>query len=364
MNEGLAEVFSTCKVRKGKVKWGEPLADSCRLLSEYRSLPVRKMVQIRSEELLSSEYSRSLDVAVAYAQAWACVHYVLFGDTQIPRNALSQYVDAVNRMPPEQAFKTAFGMTCEEMDKRIAQYVHDGEYTTIERKAAKVPAPVIEPASAADVNDALGRLALGGGLVDKAAGYADALVKESDDARGYDLRGRVALKRDDLPAAYAAFQQAVKRNSRDFRSYFQVAAERLEELRQGGAAGSPPQQRVRETADLFERALSLDSGSLHAYSALADLIDDLAVLTADDLRWIRKGLVAFPNDPEVCMGAAKVEQRSGNLAEALRLIERVLANPEANAGARADAARLRERCNKTVEQAVSKATEEAKGPGP
>ena len=108
MNEGMAEVYSTFEERDaGRVALlGLPDGNHLGLLSGRSLIPVRELIDIDHTSPTYNEGSRR---GVLYAESWALVHYLMFGDAA-RRPQFSAFMTAIKRgTPAGQAFGDAFG---------------------------------------------------------------------------------------------------------------------------------------------------------------------------------------------------------------------------------------------------------------
>jgi len=190
LEEGLAEVFSTFKLYKNKGEWGHPIPSHVMLLGETGLLPIEKLLFYPRELLF---HGSSLHSGIIYAQSWALVHFLTFGDNGLPAGAFSNYLKLSRTgMHPDEAFAQAFGGDYQSVDKKFSLYLRSGKYFKAGLAAPPVEDFKVTPVSVLERELALGQLALAGGLIELASSHAQkAIAAASEDARGYALLGQV-----------------------------------------------------------------------------------------------------------------------------------------------------------------------------
>jgi tetratricopeptide (TPR) repeat protein len=120
LNEGLAEYFSTFRLRRGdeRAEIGRAV-DSHVTLLRNRFLPFRELLTTTRSSALYNEGDRR---GVFYAQAWATVHYIM-ADVPDGPVAINRYVEDVRRSgSADQAFVRVFGDPVA-FGKRVQDYV-------------------------------------------------------------------------------------------------------------------------------------------------------------------------------------------------------------------------------------------------
>jgi tetratricopeptide (TPR) repeat protein len=120
LNEGLAEYFSTFRLRRGdeRAEIGRAVDSHVALLRD-RFLPFNELLTATRASALYNEGDRR---SVFYAQAWATVHYIM-ADVPDGPAAINRYVEEVRRSESvEQAFTRVFGDPVA-FGKRVQEYV-------------------------------------------------------------------------------------------------------------------------------------------------------------------------------------------------------------------------------------------------
>ncbi len=331
--EGFAEVFSTFEVEKGKAKWGSPIPEHVQVLREVSLLPLARLFAVGQGELF---HGNSTPTGIVYAESWAFVHYLTFGQHKIPRKALSDYVDLTRTaLDPDGAFKRAFGRTMAEMDREFRQYLDGGSYYINLQPLAAMAAPGVAPASAVEVANALGQLALVAGRTELAEKHARAVIAAAPDApEGYDLLGLTLKLKDDAVGARAAFTEAVARKTRNFEAYFELALAEQEQAAEGGLITSLPPATARRIANRYEEAINIEPRFPESFQNLAGIINLAEPIGDADGNFLELGRKLYPDDRMIELGLAVLAKRTGDVGKARTLLDEVLAAPAQPAAVR------------------------------
>ena len=122
-NEGLAEVYEMARERDGgrKVDLGLAPAEHVELLKASTMIPIRDLLAIDHQSPVYNEGSRR---GVFYAQSWALVHYLSFGNPERGKQ-FRQFLSSVRSgSPAATAFAEAFGdITL--LDRELFMYVRN-----------------------------------------------------------------------------------------------------------------------------------------------------------------------------------------------------------------------------------------------
>lgn len=180
LNEGLAEVYSTFELsRDGREALiGRTIDEHLALLNTTPLLKLTDLLQVDHDSPLYNEGDRR---SVFYAQSWALVHMLIFGEpSRAPQ--LRAFLQAFSRgLSAEEAWAQAFG--AERIASELARYVSRGLY-----RAAKHKSPdrtsrfdaTAKPLPPADVQAFLARFLLAQGRHDEAAEQLAAAMKADD----------------------------------------------------------------------------------------------------------------------------------------------------------------------------------------
>jgi tetratricopeptide (TPR) repeat protein len=197
MGEGLAEVYSTFQDRDGgkSAVLGSPDRDHLDLLRTSQLIPVRELIAVDHS---SPTYNEGRRRGVLYAESWALVHYLMFGN-DARRPQLTAYLGAIRSgTKPEQAFGDAFG-DISALDSELRAYIHGFMFPVIRANfGEKVDGGTLaggeaisEGQAAAYLNDVLARL----GQTDAARAQLRGLIeKDAALARAACVLGLIELR--------------------------------------------------------------------------------------------------------------------------------------------------------------------------
>ncbi len=323
LEEGMAEVFSTFTTRKDKAEWGQPIGDHVALLNLSKPLPLERLLFTGHSDLFGDD---SLHTSMVYAESWAFVHFMIFGQKNIPTTAMADYFDARRKgQHPDEAFHVAFGKTYAEMDKLLARYLSDGKYYMHSQPLAALPEIAVAPASPAEVDLALGRLALAARRRDVAAARARSYIAAaSADPRGHELLGDVYDQNDHAEEAKAEYELAVQLGTKDFEPYFDLAQREHSEAMEQGAE-SLSSTASRRIANRYEQVINLNPRYRPAYQNLAGVLGVVEPWSDEDRKFVEFGLQIFPDDAMLQLGAALLTYRAGDHVKAHAQLDAVLA---------------------------------------
>lgn len=329
LEEGLAEVFSTFALEGKRVAWGQAIEPHVLTLRTVGAMPLERLLFLARDHLHGPGERAEQRTDLAYAQSWAFVHYLIFGQREGAQNALMDYVGRLRTaVHPDEAFRQAFGATYAEIDRKLAAYLASGRYYVARQPPKTLPAPVVEPAGATEVEEALIRLRLAGGRLDEArASMARALNADPADPRLQVLKGEIEQQAGDEETALSAYRAALAHGTRDFRPHYATAeAEHLAALARDATLHSLPAETARGIANGYQRAINLHPRFREAYQGLAGVIHRVPPGNTEDRRFLEFGLKRFPDDGMIRLGLAMLHRRDGEAAEARTLLAAVLAD--------------------------------------
>jgi tetratricopeptide (TPR) repeat protein len=291
-SEGLAEVYETMEQQRGgrSALLGRAQAYHLALLNRSTLIPIRDLAAVDHRSAMYNEGTRR---GVLYAQSWALVHYLTFGNPERTKQ-FRQFLSAVRAgSDPRTVFADAFGADTV-LDRELFDYVRRFSF----------------PAMRFDFED---RVA--GGAVDRGRTIEDLDAEiyiadlQSRLGRGDEARARLAAvlqKKPDAPRA--------------------LVSQGMEHLRGG---------RLDAALPLLERAAALAPGDAWAQSAFGRvliarlgnrLFDDAVTAALQQSRTVLARAVEL--DPDSAFAAAMlgyVEMTLGtDLPRAMSLLERAV----------------------------------------
>lgn len=295
--EGIAEVFATFSARGINAHWGEPIESHLQLLRTQGLLPLRQFLE-RSDSLAD----RAAHAGQYYAQAWALTHLLLLGGQEHGRSTqLEAFLKAYRSQSSDAAFRATFADGYDGLERALQEYVRRPRLA-----AGLTPRQLVErkyrvvPASALEVEVALGKLALTAGAAELARDHADIVQRLAPgDATGLELQAYVARRDDNAAEALRASTQAIRAGSRDA-AMFVMAGD--------GLRGSVE---ARQRANLYERAINLNPRCLGVYPRLAEALALLDKPSAQDLKFLEVGRRLYPQEASLQLAVAELAGRMG-----------------------------------------------------
>ncbi len=328
-NEGLAEYFSTFRLTvEGEAEIGRPVESSADWLRQNSLMPLTRLFEIAVQ---SPEYNEEDRQGGYYAQAWALVHYLLWGEPEW-RTDLSDRVTRLDAGEP--LIVLVPSRTYGDLEKGFARYVRVGRYRStlvdfsaagVARSASVVP---IERAEALyRLGDLLARIDAGKEKQAekhfRAAIRLDPSHAASHAGLGF-LRDRDG--RHDEASPY--YEKAIALDPDDYMIAFLYATNlsRIalgEDLSLTPILEEPSAELVR-SRDLFRRSLALRPGLAEAYAGLGATY----ILEADDFQ---DGIAALetarrllPSRMDIVFHLMQLYARGSRRDEAQRLMDDVL----------------------------------------
>lgn len=326
LDEGMAEFFSTVRLRQGEYTCGEPVGWHLTWLRSHPALAVEKLLLITRRTPGFNENAR---VAPFYATSWLFLHHVFCSPDGGGVAALTNYARLQNEeLEPQEAFRQAFGYDYAGMDRQLAQYVRAGKLRTFRGKAAQSGIgrelhP--ETPSTTEVDLELGYLLALGNRFDQARPLLGQLTQRAPrDARVYEALGIMAMHELDRDAARRHFGRALELGSRNYFCHLGPALTELAYREKGGGGlGHLEPEPARFIADGFLKTLQQEPDREEFYSSLSAALLDVRVLTAEDGRMVEQGVQRFPKNLDIRFGYATYLHRSGFLTQAIPLYEQI-----------------------------------------
>jgi tetratricopeptide (TPR) repeat protein len=326
LGEGLAELYATFEMPDAKTfAFGAARPAYVRQLTSGRILPLLQLISIDRDSLLYNEGTRT---SIFYAQSWAFVHFLFYGDDSPGRAALIHYLELLrNTDSPDAAFATAFGGDYAELERRLRRYIKGGSYRKhfYARSTDNIARLLrVAPATLADRALAKGSLLFGTRTPDDAEPpLRQAAELAPGDPRAWELLGHIAIARRDFGAAAATLAKAAAAGSTSYLVYHNLAVSRLPEPGAGAPSAFDPGAMDAAAAD-YRRAVELAPSHVPSYEGLAGLIYGMQSFEPLDLELLHRGLLQSPNNAMIETGIAAGEIRAGRGAEGRARLERIV----------------------------------------
>jgi tetratricopeptide (TPR) repeat protein len=338
MLEGLAEVYSTFRSKKGRVSWGYTIPDHMQTFRNESLLPLKTLLTTSIRDPLFNEITRT---GVFYAQSWALVHYLTYGKSSKYENALVKFSRAANDGATiDDAFAYAFGATFKEVENDLMNYVRRGSYFVVQQNLSgyNPNGYTMRKALSEEVEIAFARLAMGANRHDLALEHARKAVEIApENPAGYELLAWVTLEKSqqaiskdqgfnlylstthwpNLDKILEYSKRATELGSEDAWMYFLLGVHCqfpgfLNEISAEGFG--------RYAADQYGRAISLRPNLRPAYQNLSIAVGTKNVANKDDFAFLLEGNQLYPRDSMIILGLASIAEQEGDLELALEYL--------------------------------------------
>ncbi len=328
--EGFAEYFSSIEVDDKQARVGKIPEQTYRVLQQMGWMKVSDLFRVQQS---SKTYNESGDHRTTfYAESGLVVHY-LYDNLLVPK--LNLYFDTLQlqKKPVEQAIQAAFGMTAEQFDKALRDYVRSGKY-----RYYPVPTPsgivasqfTVTAVSVADAHALVADIhAHSPDYRDKALGeFQDVLKMEPDNAAALRGAGFVCMEQKDYEHAAEYLRRAAERDKKDPRVHFYYALLLNQE-------GPPDAPRSAEIKKELEISIALDPTMADAYSLLG-FTQAVSGEPAQGIATLNKALELAPRNENYRFNLASAYLAAGRVDTAIGILRNLAnsANPETAARAR------------------------------
>lgn len=304
---GFTGVLSNTVVRDDRILLGPVIPWELRILRERPRIALPKLLALSRS---APELKQSTFIEVFDAQAWALVHFLMFGDEGRRSPQLSNFLKLVSSgKEPVAAFTEATG-PLDAFDAAFQGYVQRSVFAysrvnidvNVERERFPVRAlPAAEAASGrALFHTAMDR------PVEARAAIAEARKADANSAGSYTAEALLLdreIKRDDARTAYA---KAVELGTTSAYAHYRLASLMWRP--------QPPPELVDQTEALLSKAIERNDRFAAAYAWMGDL--RAARKQANGLEFIRRAIVLEPMESHHRLRAAGVLLRDGKPAQA------------------------------------------------
>lgn len=220
-NEGVAELLATLRIVKGKIEIGHGSRGNLFMLQSQPLLPLETLFGVDRRSPIYRGHDKQ---GMFYAQSWALLHYLHFGETKLERDGVNRFVrvmgdaKAASATDHARLFQECLGMDYEEMKRRLDRYVVNGKYRYGIQEVPAIPEAgsyAVRPVAPDEARARLGELAL---RVSKSAAgklaLLDAVAAQTKDPRVYETLGTAAaLFEKDVNGARERWEQALELGS-------------------------------------------------------------------------------------------------------------------------------------------------------
>lgn len=309
LHEGLAEYYETLKVEDDgkKVIIGSPQSYHALLLREKPLIPLKEMFAVDHN---SKAYNEGNRASIFYAESWALIHYMLQGENGKYAKLLPVFMGRLTEGDdPETAFTQTFQMSLKQMEDQLDQYVRRFTMQVVSYNFAKplvTEADItLEPLSEADRWFHQGDLFLHTREYDKAREYLQrglALDPESPALNG--SMGLFHLRRDQPSDAVRFLKKAASSPKATAVLHYQYA-EALLQANDPKTSEALPAEIVSEMREELTKAAALSPDFPETYRLHAYLEQRTGSLD-EALKIIRKGVSLAPGREQFQLDLARI----------------------------------------------------------
>lgn len=335
LGEGLAELYATFELTDAKTyTFGRPINSYVAMLRREPFMPLVRLFGTGRESLLYNEGTRA---SIFYAQAWALVHYMFYGEGSPGRDAILRYLTLLpTARSADEAFETAFGASYGAVEKRLREYIQRGSYRmhryprSTDDIARLLQASQVAPG---DLELAQGSLLLGANQPELAEAHLrKAVALAPRDPRAWELLGHIAMGRKDYAAAMEVLAKAAESGSTNYVVYHNLGICHFPPPEVPGLAftAHDPVEMDKAAAN-YRVAIRLAPAKVGGYEGLAGLMHGMQTFEPADLELLARGARLDPDNTTIQTGIAAGEIRAGRAEEGKARLRRLLAGKEESA---------------------------------
>lgn len=327
-NEGLAEYYQTFRVKDDQhVILGSVQVSHLNLLSRTKLIPLREFFAIDNYSLhQNGDHSRS----TFYAQAWALIHYLLQGNKGANTDELANFLDRVmNNEPPETAFRQAFGMDYEAMEKALKKYLAQPTFTatevTLTRKLVFDDQMTTAPLGDAEANAYLGDLLYHTHEYAEAEAYLNKALEMSPGLGMARISlGLLKMRQRNIAEARKHLEAAIADDQQNHFAYYSYAyVLSRQSMDEFGYATRFPDDDLKKIRSSLDRAIKLNPEFPESYHLLAWV----ELVSGEDLdralAAVKKGIALQPGNDEERLLLAQIYLRQKKHEEARQIADKL-----------------------------------------
>jgi hypothetical protein len=294
---GFSQVLSNTIVRDDHLRLGPPILWYIETLRERPLLPLPKLLAMTLQEF---EALGAQQHDLYRAEAWAFVHFLMFGDDGSRADELNAYAKLVSgRTATSAPFAETLGPV-EALDGPFRSYFKGTLFTyrrinidvAVERE--RFPVRAVPPAESASVrasfHAAMNR------PVEARAAIAEARKADPNAAGSYAAEGALLDREEKRDEARAAYAKAVELESTSAYAYYRLASLTWQP--------NPSRETLAEIEKHLAKAIRLNSRYAAAYAWLGET--RAALGTGDPMGLIRRAISIEPREAQHRLRAARV----------------------------------------------------------
>ena len=328
-NEGVAELFSSVTADQKWVTFGNPLPGRVYTLQQRKLMSLGKLFTVTYDDpLWRSEDGTSL----LYAESWILLHYLFFGENQIPAPKSSLFLRAAStqlaqKQPEEfRAFtRETLGTDYPGLEAQLDRYIRSGRFMGRKVLRPTIAAPksyAMRAVGAEEMTLRLAELALR--YTD--SGYANLTIRNEvqrqPDARLNEVLGAMAQQAGELDVARERWLAAVELGSQNVAVYRELG--RLESNLVFGQFNLDyrlPEERAARLRLLIGKSLEAAPAQITGYEMLAWVEATAQKPDVTSVIRVQKEFNRLNDKPRTLLALVMVRMRLGQTKEALALLD-------------------------------------------
>jgi tetratricopeptide (TPR) repeat protein len=347
LDEGLADFYSTLQVEGDSIVFGRPKTLYVKILNDSALMPLKELFAVTRK---SANYNEERRAGIFYAQSWMLTHYLICGTDRTNTEKLIRFLSLQKTSPnnTDANFHAAFDQAPAELEMALRTYLESGWYHTRKAKvqiadlAAKIS---FRPATDFERDFALlnlrWRVRRSGSAAQSALQLAE---QQPNSPRPFELLAAIEMTKGDSAKAIQYWERAAGLKSDNAFVYEQLGWNAVQPLtREFSLDYRLPPQRSADLRFWLDHALELSPDWPEAQEALA-LVEAFAPgVRAPVVLRLQSAVGQMRDSSRTLLALAIIRWRLGDQPTSAKIVENLLASPQATPEVKAAALTLRER---------------------
>jgi tetratricopeptide (TPR) repeat protein len=347
LDEGLAEFYSTFQVEDNSIVFGQPKTSYIEWLNYTALMPLKELFAVTKK---SADYNEENRRASFYAQSWLLTHFLICGTDRTNTDKLIRFLLLQKTSPGKMDanFREAFSMTPAVLEVELRNYIESGWYHT---RKAKLPVADLSakisfrPATDFERDFALlnlrWRVRHSGDATQSALQLAE---QQPSSPRPFELLAAIAMQDGETAKATQYLERAAELKSNNAYVYWALAGDILRELtREFSIDYRLPPRRAADLRFWLDRALELSPDYFQAQETMAFLEAFAPGIRVPVVLRLQEAVHQMTDPTRTLLALAIIRWRLGDQPTSAKIIESLLASPQAAPEVKAAARTLRER---------------------
>lgn len=326
LDEGIAEVFSTISFSKKGIQIGRVHKPSLFWLNQKKPIAFDRFFRVRHN---SPEYNDiNHGQGIFYAQSWLVVHYLMFGQHDLPPNAFQMLLKEITERPTltDERLKDLFGFGLEELEQRLIDYRSKGrtyEYHQYPIIGIEQPEYTFSKATQGEIDLIKGTLLLKMREPEDAYPHiARAIDKMPQSAQARSYMGYYLLEQELWNQAAEELKAATELGDASASAYLYYAIARINAMHLASAVNSKPlnkEQSIDLLSFLF-KALERGESRMVLYTSISEVWAYSQMIPNDKhLAVLRYGLARYPHDTQTRKNLKRLYLEAERFEDAAKL---------------------------------------------